>query len=78
MTDDTDDDLPMTQPKSRRRRTIPATCAPHRGPVGFTTLVVSTRGGRIELGQHTADAREVTLGEDGIRVLRSALTGWLR
>jgi hypothetical protein len=47
---------------SKRRRVIHATRAPHRGPVGFTNLVVSKRGGRIEPDPHTAGARKVTRG----------------
>jgi hypothetical protein len=70
-------DVPTTRPMSKRRRVIHATCALHRGPVGFTNLVVSTRGGQIELDPHAAGARKITLEEDGARVLRDAVIEWL-
>jgi hypothetical protein len=38
------------------------------GPVGFTNLVVSTRGGQVELDPHAAGACKITLEEDGARV----------
>ncbi|MGH3772753.1 MAG: hypothetical protein ACRDRW_15400 [Pseudonocardiaceae bacterium] len=77
MTDDTND-VPRPRWDSKRRKVIHTTCAPHRGPVGFTTLALSKRDGQIELDPHTAGARKVTLNEDGARVLRGALTVWLR
>ncbi|MBV8539006.1 MAG: hypothetical protein JO364_08355 [Pseudonocardiales bacterium] len=76
MTDNTND-LPTTRWPGKYRRVIPATCAPHRGPVAFTILVLSIHGGVIALNPHAAGARKVTLDEDGARVLRSALTEWL-
>jgi hypothetical protein len=33
----------------RRRKTIPATCQLHRGPMGFTNLMVSKHNGSIVL-----------------------------
>ncbi|MGH3855700.1 MAG: hypothetical protein ACRDR6_19870 [Pseudonocardiaceae bacterium] len=56
---------------------IHATCTPHRGPAGFTNLVVSARGGRIELDPHAAASCKITIDEDGARVLRDALIKWL-
>jgi len=72
-----DNDVPATQPAGKRRRVIHATCALHRGPVGFTNLVVSKRGGQIELDPHAAGACKITIDENGARVLRDALTEWL-
>ncbi|MGH3870742.1 MAG: hypothetical protein ACRDSR_04375 [Pseudonocardiaceae bacterium] len=56
---------------------IHATCALHRGPVGFTNLVVSKHGGKIELDPHAAGACKITIDEDGARVLRDTLIEWL-
>ena len=59
------------------RRVIHASCALHRGPVGFTNLVVSTHGGQIELDPHAVGTCKITLEEDGARLLRDALIEWL-
>jgi hypothetical protein len=45
--------------------------------VGFINLVLSKRGGQIELDPHAASTRKVTINEGGARVLRDALTEWL-
>ncbi|MGH3721748.1 MAG: hypothetical protein ACRDRI_23455 [Pseudonocardiaceae bacterium] len=81
-------DLPRPRWDNNRRRVIPETGAPHRGPVDFTILVVSTPSGQIDLDPHATGTRTVTpntvtpntvtLDEDGARVLRAALIGWLR
>ncbi|MGH3426921.1 MAG: hypothetical protein ACRDRI_08885 [Pseudonocardiaceae bacterium] len=52
------------------------TCAPHRGPVVFTTLVVSKRDGQVDLDPHAAGACTIMIDEDGARVLRDALVEW--
>ncbi|MGH3429141.1 MAG: hypothetical protein ACRDRI_23045 [Pseudonocardiaceae bacterium] len=70
-------DLPLNPWSGKFRRVIHATYAPHRGPVGATTLVVSTRGGVIKLDPHTAGVCTITIDEDGGRVLRDALIKWL-
>ncbi|MGH3720172.1 MAG: hypothetical protein ACRDRI_15280 [Pseudonocardiaceae bacterium] len=69
-------DLPLARWNGKFRRVIHATCAPHRGPVGFTNLVVSTRGGVVVLDPHAAGACKITIDEDGARVLRDALVVW--
>ena len=66
MTNDTND-VPATRPMSKRHRVIHTTCALHRGPVGFTNLVVSTRSGQVELDPHAAGSCKITLKEDGAR-----------
>ena len=76
VTDDTND-VPGPRWDSKRRRTIHAACAPRRGPMGFINLVVSKRGGQIELDPHAAGTRKVTIDEGGARVIRDALTKWL-
>ena len=76
VTDDINNDIPAMQPMRKLRRVIHATCALHRGPVGFTNLVVSKRGGQIELDPHAAGACKITIDENGARVLRDALIEW--
>ena len=49
----------------------------HRGAVGFTNLVVSQRGGEIELDPYVDGSCKLTLDEGGARVLREALMEWL-
>ncbi|MGH3770611.1 MAG: hypothetical protein ACRDRW_04310 [Pseudonocardiaceae bacterium] len=70
-------DLPLNRWDGKFRRVIHATCSPHRGLVGSTTLVVSTRGGVITLDPHAAGVCTITIDEDGGRVLRDALIKWL-
>jgi hypothetical protein len=45
--------------------------------VGFTNLVVSQRGGEIELNPHVDGSCLLTLSEDEACALRDALTEWL-
>jgi hypothetical protein len=59
------------------RRVIPATCALHRGPVGYTNLMVSTRNATIVLDPHVAGCCVLTLDQAGAGALRDALTQWL-
>ncbi len=56
------------------RRVIHASCSVHRGAVGFTNLVVSKRGGEIELDPHVDGSCKLTLAEDAACALRDALT----
>jgi len=71
-------DVPPPRPTSDRRRVvIHASCLVHRGPVGFTNLVVSQRGSEIELNPHVDGSCLLTLAEDEACVLRDALTQWL-
>lgn len=64
-------------PANNQRRVIHASCTLHRGPVGFTNLVVSKRGGKIQLDPHVTGSCVITLDEDGAGALRDALTEWL-
>jgi hypothetical protein len=45
--------------------------------VGFTNLVVSKRGGEIELNPHADGSCSLTLSEDEACALRDVLTEWL-
>jgi hypothetical protein len=60
-----------------RRRTIPATCGLHRGPIGFTNLLLSKREGTIVLDPHVDGSCVIYLDEDGATELRETLTEWL-
>lgn len=64
-------------PSGGRRKVIPATCALHRGPVGFTNLLVSKRAGTIVLDPHVTGSCVISLDEDGATTLRDTLTEWL-
>jgi hypothetical protein len=59
------------------RRAIPATCALHRGPVGFTNLMVSTRDGMVVLDPHVTGSCVITMDEAAACLLRDALKEWL-
>jgi hypothetical protein len=60
-----------------RRRVIPATCALHGGPAGFTNLLVSKRDSAIVLDPHVDGSCMICLDEDGAAALRDTLTEWL-
>jgi hypothetical protein len=68
---------PETQRPGKNRKVIHATCALHRGPVGFANVVVSKRDGVIVFDPHVTGACVLTLAEDGARVLFEALGEWL-
>lgn len=71
-------DAPSAPPVAQRtRKVIHATCSLHRGPAGFANLVVSKRGGVIELDPHVTGACVLTLAEDEAVALRDVLTEWL-
>jgi hypothetical protein len=70
-------DAPATKPTRNDRKVIHATCALHRGPVGFANVVVSKRDGEIVFDPHVTGACVLTLAEDGARVLFEALGEWL-
>jgi hypothetical protein len=65
-------------PAGRRRKTIPATCQLHRGPMGFTNLMVSKHNGSIVLDPHVTGSCVISLDEDEAIALRNLLTEWLR
>ena len=75
MTDGTNDISP--QRPRERRKVIYASCWVHHSAVGFTNLVVSQRGGEIELNPHVDGSCVLTLAEDEACALRDALTEWL-
>lgn len=64
-------------PRSPHRRTLPVTCALHRGPADFANLAVTKRNGVIELDPHVAGGCVILLGEESARVLSEALQEWL-
>jgi hypothetical protein len=68
---------PETQPTRNNRKAIHATCALHRCPVGFANVVVSERGGTIELDPPATGACVLMLAEDEAVALRDVLTRWL-
>jgi hypothetical protein len=45
--------------------------------MGFTNVVVTKRGGAIELDPHVTGQCVLTLAEDQAIALRDALTAWL-
>lgn len=61
----------------QRRLVIHATCALHRGPAGFTNVLVSKRDETIELDPHVTRACVCTLAEDQAAALPDQLTEWL-
>jgi hypothetical protein len=63
---------------SDRRKAIPATCALHRGPVGFANLMVNMRHQMIVLDPHVVGCCVISLDEAGARALCDALTEWLQ
>jgi hypothetical protein len=60
-----------------RRKAIPATCALHRGPMGFANLMVSVIDGKLVFDPHVTGSCLITLDEDVACVLRDVLTEWL-
>ena len=61
-----------------RRKAIPATCQLHRGPVGYTNLMVSKHNGTIVFDPHVTGSCVISLDEGGAATLRDLLTVWLR
>ncbi|MDQ3760525.1 MAG: hypothetical protein M3460_02145 [Actinomycetota bacterium] len=70
-------DAPKGLPPTNRRKTIPATCGLHRGPIGFANLLVSKRDGTIVFDPHVDGSCVIYLDEDGATQLRDTLTEWL-
>lgn len=64
-------------PSNGDRRVLHATCTTHRGPTGFTNLVITKRGGVIFFDPHVTGACIVTLDEPEARKLAQALADWL-
>lgn len=68
---------PDQPPPARTRRVIHGTCTLHRGPIGFTNLVITKVGGTIELDPHVTGACIIHLDETEASALRDTLTEWL-
>ena len=58
-------------------RAIAATCALHRGPRGFTNLVVSKRDATIVLDPHVDGSCVICLDQDAATALCETLAEWL-
>jgi hypothetical protein len=61
----------------RTRKVIQATCVKHGGARGFTNLVLTQRGGEIELDPHATGACVLRLDEAAATAVRDQLTEWL-
>lgn len=59
------------------RGAIGITRAPHKGPRGFTNLLVEKQGGEIVLNMHVTSACVMIFDEDAARVLSNLLGQWL-
>jgi hypothetical protein len=71
-------DLPETPHQSRApRRVIHATCTKHGASIGLTNLVVTTRGGAIELAPHVTGQCLLALDGAAVQVLHETLGQWL-
>jgi hypothetical protein len=68
---------PETQRAGNNRKVIHATCALHRGSVGFANVVMSKRDGTIVFDPHVTGACVLMLAADEAIALRDALTQWL-
>lgn len=68
---------PQQPPPAPTRRVIHGTCTLHRGPTGFTNLVVTKHDQIIEFDPHVTGACIIRLQHDEARALRDALTQWL-
>jgi hypothetical protein len=64
-------------PNKKCRKAIPATCALHRGPIGFANLLVSMQDGSIVFDPHVTGACVIAINEEGATTLRDVLTEWL-
>jgi hypothetical protein len=69
--------LPEIQRICRNRKVIHATCALHRGPAGFTNVVLTKRDGEIELDPHVTGCCVITFDEDAATAVRDTITQWL-
>ena len=64
-------------PRVSNRRAIAATCTKCGGTPGFTNLVISKRGGDIELDPHATGGCVIRLDEDSARTLSETVLEWL-
>lgn len=70
-------DLPPTHWTGKCRTVISATCTLHRGPRGFSNLVVEKRGGEIVLDPHATGSCVIILDEAAATALFDVLGQWL-
>lgn len=56
---------------------IQATCIKHGGAKGFTNVVMTKRGGEIELDPHATGACVLRLDEDAASAVRDTIMEWL-
>jgi hypothetical protein len=70
-------DVSATKPIGKNRKVIQATCVKHGGSRGFTNVVLTKRGGEIELDPHATGACVLRLDEDAATVVRDTITEWL-
>jgi hypothetical protein len=68
---------PQQPPPACTRRVIHGSCTLHRGPIGFTNLVVTKHDQIIEFDPHVTGACVIRLEQHEARALRDALTQWL-
>jgi hypothetical protein len=59
------------------RRVIHATCTKHGGARGFANVVLTKRGGEIELDPHVTGCCVLTFDEDAATAVRDTITEWL-
>lgn len=69
----------MSEPESApiRRLVVPATCATHPGPVGFTNLLLRKVDDLVELDPHATGACVLVLDEAAATAMRDTLSEWL-
>jgi hypothetical protein len=65
------------RPNTGLRKAIPATCALHRGPIGFANLMVIKQGDSVVLDPHVTGECLITFDEEVAKALRDLLTQWL-
>ncbi|MGH3869790.1 MAG: hypothetical protein ACRDQ4_27565, partial [Pseudonocardiaceae bacterium] len=65
------------RPSTGRRKAFPATCALHRGPIGFANLMVSLQGRSVVLDPHVTGECVIIFQEQSAKMLRDILTEWL-
>jgi hypothetical protein len=70
-------DVAATKPIGKTRKVIHATCMKHGGARGFTNLVMTKRGGVIELDPHATGVCVLRLDEDAATAVRDTITEWL-
>jgi hypothetical protein len=65
------------RPSTGLRKAIPATCALHRGPIGFANLMMVKKGNSVVLDPHVTGECLITIDEESAKMLRDILTEWL-